>query len=851
MTGSIPGVLKRLAVCTSAASFCIALGAGMAQRAVAAEPVRDEAAIADQAWMDELGAYYDAHPQLKTTRGSGWKPYNRAKWFYEQRMVNGEPVPIGARYRAWEQKLEVERTMPMTPRSTWFSLGPANFSGRILSLEFDPSNPTTVYAGAAGGGLWKSTDGGVNWAALTDDTASMAIGGVAVVPSNPNIVVIGTGEGTPNIDRIAGVGILRSTDGGTTWNSTNVTYSKANGHGFHAVKANPLTSTLLAGATDGLWRSTDQGATWTQVQIGGNWFDVVWKPGDANRCYTVRGGAGNGNGVKVSTDDGVTWAMAGTGQPLVGSMGKTKLAVSADEPTWVYAGFSHRTTSNLLGIYRTTNDGATWTLQANSPNMYGGQGWYNVSLAADPNDANSVISGGVELFKATDGGVTFDEIGGNVHVDHHAAAYRPGSPDNLFVGSDGGVWESTNDGTSWTNRNSTLVTYQFYDICVSQFSPSFIMGGTQDNGTDRWTGSTTWLEGLFADGMVCNVNPNVSNVIYAEIQFGDHYKSSNGGQGWQNIMNGIAGNGVWVTPVAEDQTPNNGGHLYTSTSNGIFRTTNGGSQWQNVGSHNANWIEMSPVDGNVVWTVAGILGKRSTNDGGSWTDFGAYGFFSGAATKVAAHPTDINSAFVTFSGYSVGFAHVAKTTDGGASWTNITGNLPDAPANALAVDDLDPNRIFVGTDVGVWVTTDAGGSWVPFETGLPNTVISDLEIQKSARKLVAGTHGRGAWEVDITVAPTGVNVATPNPLNLMFDPPSPNPVSSETVLRFAAKYHGEVTVSIFDVTGRLVNEVSHLPVGDGIIRMAPWYADDVPSGVYFAVLQAGPDKITRKIVVAK
>jgi len=257
------------------------------------------------------------------------------------------------------------------------------------------------------------------------------------------------------------------------------------------------------------------------------------------------------------------------------------------------------------------------------------------------------------------------------------------------------------------------------------------------------------------------------------------------------------------------------------------------------------------VDSDVVWTVAGITGKRSTDDGGTWTDLAPYGFFAGSATKVVAHPTDVNSAFVSFSGYSVGFTHVAKTTDGGASWTDLTGNLPDAPVNAIVVDNLDPNRIFVGTDIGVWVTTDSGGSWVPFETGLPNTVIVDLEIQRTARKLVAGTHGRGAWEVDITTAPTGVEVATPNPLNLMFDPPSPNPVTSETILRFAAKYHGEVTVSIFDVTGRLVNEVSRLAVGDGIIRMAPWYADDVPSGVYFAVLQAGPDKITRKIVVAK
>jgi hypothetical protein len=247
----------------------------------------------------------------------------------------------------------------------------------------------------------------------------------------------------------------------------------------------------------------------------------------------------------------------------------------------------------------------------------------------------------------------------------------------------------------------------------------------------------------------------------------------------------------------------------------------------------------------------GFVVRRSTNNGAAWTVAAPFGFSTGSITKIAAHPTDINSAFVTFSGYVVGFAHVAKTTDAGASWTDLTANLPDAPVNAIAVDNLNPDRIFVGTDVGVWETTNGGGSWVPFATGLPSTVVLDLEIQKSARKLVAGTHGRGAWEVDISTSATGVNVATPAPLNLMFDPPTPNPVSSETLLRFAAKHNGEVTISIFDVSGRLVSEVARAPVGDGIIRMATWYADDVPSGVYFAVLEAGPDKITRKIVVAK
>ncbi len=814
----------------------------------------DPVAEASEAWFAEKAAYYEAHPELKTQRGTGWKPYNRAKWFYEQRMVNGEPVPVGARYRAWEERNQIEASLPPMPRATWFALGPANLAGRILAVEFDPNDANVVYTGTAGGGLWKSTDAGVTWLSMSDETASLAVGGVAVLPSDSNVVLIGTGEGTPNIDRISGVGVLKSTDGGATWNATDLDYARANGHGFHFLKASPSTGTLLGGATDGLWRSTDAGDTWLQIESGASFYDAVWKPGDPSRVYVIRGGANNANnGVKLSTDDGATFALVGVGQPTSNLIGKSKLAVSENQPSWIYLSVSHRSNDSLLGVYRTTNDGANWTLQANSPDFYNGQGWYNVSLTADPNDANRVIAGGVELFRSTNAGVTFTEIGGNVHVDHHAANYQPGSPNDVFVGSDGGIWESTNDGSQWNDRNTGLITYQFYDICVAQSTTTFIMGGTQDQGTDRWTGTTTWGQGLGADGMVCNINPSQGNIVYAEIQSGDHRKSTNSGINFSPINNGITGNGSWVTPVAEDQTAGNGNHLFTASSAGIFRTTNGGTQWVNVRTGNAVWIDMSPVNGNYVWTVQGANAARfSTDDGTTWGTASAYGFPTSGATKVLADPIELNTVFVTFGGYSAGFAHVLRSTDLGTTWANVTGNLPSAPVNAIAVDPDDNGRWFVGTDIGVWECTDGGTTWVPFDSGFPNTVVADLEIQRSGRKLIAGTHGRGAWEVDITVGGgTGVDVATPASLNLMLDPPAPNPTSRETTLRFAAKHMGEVTLQVFDVTGRQVSELVRAPVGDGIIRMVPWLTDDVPSGVYFAVLKAGSEQLSRKIVVTR
>jgi hypothetical protein len=504
-----------------------------------------------------------------------------------------------------------------------------------------------------------------------------------------------------------------------------------------------------------------------------------------------------------------------------------------------------------LGIFKSTDSGASWATQNTSVNIGGGQGWYNLAITADPNNEARIITGGVNLFRSTNSGVSLTGTGGNVHVDHHCAAYEPGSDTNLWVGSDGGMWRSTDDGVNWTDRNSGLVTYQFYDICVNNGpDPYYIMGGTQDNGTDKWSGTSFWDNGLGADGMVCNISPSNGNVVYAEIQFGSHRKNTNRGIGsWSTINSGITGSGLWVTPVDQDQNQSN--HLYTSTSNGIFETTTGGSGWTNVDSNPATWISISPVNGDYAWTVAGTP-RYTTDQGNTWQFASAYGFSAGGATKILADPVDLNTVYVTFSGYSASIAHIAQSTDLGATWADITGDFPAQPVNAIVVNPQNNSEVYVGTDVGVWTTTNGGVNWVPFGTGLPNVVVADLEIKNSLQKLVAGTHGRGAWEINLPTTGTGVEVSLPAAdLNLMLDPPSPNPVRDRTLLRYAAKHGSRVSLEIYDVTGRLVSNLAEFPTGDGVIRTTPWFTDDVPSGVYFAVLRAGTLRQTQKIVVAK
>jgi hypothetical protein len=839
--------------------LCLSLGilfmlSAAAAPALAAPERGGEEKLSD--WLSAKAEHFAAHPEAMTQPGSGWKPYNRIKWFYEQRMVNGEEPEVGARWKVWESKMQIERELTLPARASWFCVGPANYAGRILDLEFDPTNPSILYAGSASGGLWKSTDAGVSWMPLTDELPTLAVGGIAVLPSDPNIVLIGTGEGTMNVDRVGGVGVLKSTDGGLTWSTTGLSYAVSSGHGFHCLEVNPTTGTILAGCRDGLWRSTDDGETWVDVKSDDDYYDVKWKPGDPNVVYCAKGSGASGNNVKVSTDDGVTWTKAGTGQPLSYLVGKTKIAVTPDDPEYIYAIYANRSTDALLGVFRSTDGGVTWTEQATSPNIPGGQGWYNLSIAADPDNRDLVIAGGVGLYRSTNGGVGFSQIGLNVHVDHHAIAYKPGTTNMVFVGSDGGVWESTSDGGSWVDRNSGLVTYQFYDICVNNYlaNPNFIMGGTQDQGTDKWTGSTSWTSSLGADGMVCNINPSNGTTVYAETQFGNHQKSTSSGNpgSWHSINNGITGTGLWVTPVDEDQTTGNGNRLFTSTGNGIFRTTDGGSNWTNVDSQPATWISISPVDNNIVWAVAGTP-RYTTNGGTTWSTSTPFPFATGGARKILAHPTEANTAFVTFSGYNANIAHIAHTTDLGATWQDVTGDFPSQPVNAIAVDPLDPSTWFIGTDVGVWASTNGGAHWFPYEVGFPNAVVVDLEVQHTTRKLFAGTHGRGAWEVDITPpinTGAGVQVAA-RPLNLMFDPPYPNPVRGETTLRFAAKSSGPVTVSVYDVRGRLVQQVVREPRGDGIVRWAKWYSDDVPAGVYFAVLRADGEQISHKLIVTE
>lgn len=809
-----------------------------------------------------VATYYEEHKELRVPPSSGWKHYVRAKRFLDARTINGVLPSAVDRVRAWEIGRARAVAAP-PPTEGWFSIGPTNIAGRIVDLKFDPTNPQRVYAASASGGLWSSRNGGDTWRTTTDGLSSLAIGAVCVLPTDPNVVLAATGEGLMWMYVVFGTGIWKSTDAGETWGPTSLSHEITDNHGFYAMEANPFTGTILAGATDGLWRSTDEGDTWNRVLSDGNYFDIKWKPGSASRVYVAKGDSPSGNGVKVSTNDGLTWATAGTGQPPSSSISKTRIAVTQANPSVIYAHYGSSQTGGTLGIYRSTDNGATWSPRNTSLNISGTQGMYAVTIAADPNDPLRVIAGGIELYLSTNGGIDFAETGdGNplgdetaVHWDHHAIAWEPGSTSRVWVGTDGGAWRSTDDGSTWSPRRNGLVTTQYYDVCLDVQDPGFTMGGSQDNGL-TWAedADTTWSPStLVADGFACFLEQSSPNTIYSEWQFGGHVKSTDRGQSWFVTQDGIAGYAVPFAPL--DLDPNRPGHLYTSSLNGIYRTTNGQTLWVRVSTHQATWVSISPVDGDIVWTTDGNASENpvrlTTDDGATWTTAGAYGFPVGNETKILAHPTDPATAFVLFAGYA-DVAHVARTTNLGVTWDDVSGDFPPDPANTMVVDPDDPSQWYVGTDTGVWSSENDGVNWMPVGAAFPNVMVHDMELHRQARKLVAITYGRGAMEIDLPSAADAEFPPSFHQADLLLDPPAPNPVSGKVFFRFASRRPGPASLVVVDVHGRLVSHITSLADGDGIIRVAEWtWSRRVSSGAYFVVLRSGSESLSRTLVLVE
>lgn len=734
----------------------------------------------------------------------GDDPAGAARYFVELRVGPNGTIPSGARATAlaqmrarWPQIAGRDATAlaapPLDASRTWTPIGPrpitgfglAN-SGRLTSIAVHPTDPNIIYVGGAQGGVWKTVDGGANWVPLTDGQCSLAMGSVALDPVNPEIVYVGTGEQNFSGDSYYGCGVLKSVNGGQTWIEVGRNVITGNGarrpriskvivDKFTANSAN----TLVFAATDaGLFRSLDAGATWAPTTgPSGAVTDMVADPLTQGVFYAANGDLGSPaiNGVYKTTDNGATWTK--TSMPNVNS-GRISLALAASAPGTIYAAVQASsnapTNSNaLLGIWQTTDGGATWAQKhpANQ-SLCSQQCWYDMVIAVDPTNPAILYFGGFSLSKSVDSGVSFVNIGTSIHVDHHAFAFDPVSPVTIYAGSDGGIFKSIDRGLNWTSLNTNLELTQFYGgISVSPTSATTILGGTQDNGTLQWNGSGSWPQVMGSDGGFTALDQLTGGTAFAETQWtansgfsGPRRRDADAGQ-TQFLLktNGIntADRALFIPPIAMD--PLRPRIVFFGTLN-LYRSANSGDLWSNIGpSLGGNFgsvssIGVAPSDTMTVYAGASDGRLSFTHDlGATWTV--ASGIGTGPVTDIAVDPRDARTAIIVQSTFTSS-GKVFRTTDGGSSWTNLTFNLPNIPVLAVV---LEPGSrdITIGTDLGVFTLRSGTTSWVPLVNGLPNIAVYDLVYDAPRSRIIAATHGRGMFAIDVTVTGLRGDVAGP------------------------------------------------------------------------------------------
>lgn len=766
--------LRRIVLSVMAASLGLVLLIGTAP----AEGLRHDA----------IGPSPDAfHPEPPGAVASGVENEaeeiaERADWFYSRRAFPHLWVPRGAylssvieagRADGIDQK--GRSSSVAEDRSVrWRALGPrpiadsegsrwtARFgpvAGRVTSLALHPRDPRIAYAGAATGGVWKTTDDGRTWTPLFDDQPALAIGAVGIDPKDPDTVYAATGEGNFSGDSYFGVGIFKSTDAGKTWRLLPGRFN-----GCHFTRLVVTTEAILAtthpvgayaaesamrGCTGGVWRSDDGGKEWEPVIASRYGWDLAVSASDPSIVYA----ATEPRGVFRSKDGGKNWELL-RGLPPAG-FGRTVVAVSPTDPNRVYVGmmkmFYGAGGGDLLGIFSSSDGGTTWRALPPEQNFCGylwdptyGQCWYDFVLAVDPTDPATLYAGGIRLFKYQEGDRFLTQIAPNMHVDQHALEFdRRG---RLWVGNDGGVYRTSDGGESFQSLNDDLEITQFYPG-ISGSLDRHIVAGTQDNGTLRYDGKPRWLDILGADGGYSAVD-NRSKMMIATMQWLRIWRSYDRGASWRLSENGIGDEPRgFIAPLVGH--PRQGEVLYAGTTM-VYRSTNAAGRWDPMGipldGSNVTAIGPAPSDIDAVYAGTDFGGVFVTFDGGTtWTRSGE-DLPTRVPTDFYVDPRDPKTAFVVFSGFHSG--HVFKTSDGGQTWRDLSANLPDTPANAVIVDER-TEKLYVGTDIGVFSLERGEKKWELASRDLPTTVVMDLLIDYEASAIVAATHGRSMWAADL------------------------------------------------------------------------------------------------------
>ena len=683
----------------------------------------------------------------------------RARWGYERWLA-----------------AEYSRATKGTTAEGWVSLGPGNGGGRMTALAPHPGVDGTILAGAASGGVWKTIDEGLSWRPLTDGLADLSVGALAIAPSNPSVVYIGSGEAGLGSFFVPGIGLLRSDDGGETWFLPQPEEIVA--EQFFALSVDPRNEDHILAATEkGLFRTTDGGLSWDLRLSHPDLYgvtEVIRSAADPDRLWSALWCFSTCpdplTRVMTSADAGMTWEPAADGLPdaLFNNPIANRIALAAapsdDEVLYTALNTSRYTPQGPeVAIYRSSDGGSTWTNTSDPGAYLLYQGWYDNAITVDPTDPDVVVAAGVWYVRSTDGGAswtTMDPIAAGdwmgtetlPHVDGHAFAWQG---DSLWLGCDGGVWHSTDGGSTWDGRNETLVTRQYYGLDIDPIRQDRILGGTQDNKTNLRFGPSDddWEWVLDGDGFDTAINPLVPDLVYGTIYGTLVFRSTDGGFIWENISPTTGGD---LTPFATPLVMNSDTpwQLFTGSSR-VWESTDAGTSWSALGTEvtAGDWsieviraIAITPADDTRMLIGKGSELYTSSNGGVSWRASPMTSFVN----AVALSPLDPDLAVAGLARTPAGEPQLVRTSDGGHTWHPADAGLPPFAVQALRWHPNDPDLVFAGTDVGLYRSTDGGLSWLPDGDGLPSASVHDIRIAEDGSRIVVASHGRGIWELRLS-----------------------------------------------------------------------------------------------------
>ncbi len=811
------------------------------------------------------------------------------EWIFLQRSFPYGKIDETAQSKAIHQVLEERMNQKKNYfRNEWEFVGPVNLGGRITDIEVPAGSDKTVYIAAASGGIFKSFDRGNTWFQIFEGQQAIAVGDIAISPTDTNIIYAGTGEPNAGGGSLAydGDGIYKSSDGGQTWQNLGLAECGSTGR----IALDPVNPARIFVATmgklfannpeRGIFRSTDAGNSWQKVlfvsdSTGG--IDVLLNPQNPNIIYASlwerirrpnrRTYGGPTSAIYKSTDGGTSWNKLVNGLPTQ-QLGRINLALCDGNPSIIYASIVGKN-GQLIDVYKSPDSGDHWLpLNAVSQVYTTTYDWWFGGVKVDPVNPDEVYLLMMYPYRSQTGGSgsNWTEIASGAHVDQHALYLSPTNHQYRILGNDGGINFTTDNFLTVTGTDQqNLPIGQFYslDVFPGDITPNYLTGGLQDNGVAEKSDvpPQEWQIVIGGDGVLSKFDPNDPQIFYGSTQYGG-FLFHNPVNGYY-VPSGFSGGDRfnWKSPMTIYKKHSS---ILFIGSNRVYKSANYGYTVMPISNDLSNGpginpvvygtvtaLNVAPSDSEYIYAGTDDANLWATSNGGvTWTKINT-GLPQRWVTSVKAAEGNPLEVFVTFSGYRFNdsITHVYHSIDGGLSWTSISGNLPDIPVNDILQDPEYPNILYLATDVGVYYSINTGLDWQLLGSTLPLVPVNELALHPESRYLYAATYGRSMYKINIGDI-TGVKEHYSAKLRLNI---SPNPFHEVFQIKFILNNEQPATLFIYNMQGTLLRTENFRSLQKGInnIRLmtTDMVGNQLPKGSYiFRIVSGKEEGMTKGIV---